>query len=68
MVRIGEIKPEDCWDWFNANFTLDVAGPKYAEYFARIIALESGGGGNQWYRENLPAANDLFRFSGDHHA
>jgi len=67
MERIGEIKPEDCWDWFNANFTLDVAGPKYAEYFARILALECGGG-NLWYRENLPAANDLFRFSGDHHA
>jgi len=46
--NIETIKPERCREYAVNNFSMDVIGPKYQEYFTKVQDLHEGG----WYKEH----------------
>lgn len=48
VKHIDNIKPEDCRNWAEKNYSLERVGKMYEEYFQRIHRLY----GNGWYEKN----------------
>ena len=59
-IKAGMIDPETCRRWVANNFSLDVAGKKYEEFFKRVIDFENNSIENSWYSKTMPEVETLF--------